>query len=209
MKGDRFQTRIAERIARSVVEFLPPVPPDVVSASAVRDEKKKGDDPLGGQDGMIRKGGGPTGGVSTMRTGTPAPVKAGEPLPSRATGSRYLVKKGDTLEGIARRHQTSVAALLKLNRMKSRDPLMAGRSLKIPGNSGDAAAEKKPLIAGKRSPIKKAGPVIYRVKRGDTLAAIAKRHGTTVRLLTRLNNLKPTDPLFVDRKLILTGNPTL
>ncbi len=210
LKSDDFQTRIAESIARSVVEFLPSVPTAAIPAPAERGgEKKRGDQPGQGAETFKKGGGGTAGAVLAGGGGAPAAVKAGEPPPVRAKGSRYRVERGDTLESIARRHQTSVAVLLKLNRMKPRDPLLAGRSLKMPGNTEEAAAERKPNIAGKRSPVKKAGPVIYRVKRGDTLAAIAKRHGTTVRLLTRLNHLKPTDPLFVDRKLILTGNPTL
>jgi len=81
--------------------------------------------------------------------------------------------------------------------------------LMIPAKYADTAEETRPIVNGKRSPVKKAGQVIYRVKRGDTLATIARRHGTTVRLLAELNHLKPSAPLFVDRKLILSGNPSL
>ena len=68
------------------------------------------------------------------------------------------------------------------------------------------ADEKRPAAGAKRAPVKKTGQVVYRVKRGDTLAAIARRHGTTVRVIGELNHLIPDAPLFVDRKLILPGN---
>ncbi len=208
LKSDRFQTRIAESIARSIIEFLPPVPPADVSASGESDEEKKRDDQGSGDVGVTKREGSRTaGGVSALRDGTPAPVKAGEPPPIQAKGSQYRVKKGDTLERIARKSGTSVAILLKLNRMKPRDPLTVNRVLKIPGKYEDTVEEKRPINNGNRSPVKKAGQVIYRVKRGDTLATIARRHGTTVRLLAELNHLKPADSLFVDRKLILSGNP--
>ena len=102
--------------------------------------------------------------------------------------------------------------LLSLNHMKLRDPLYVNRVLKITG----APAEKKenqglkaPVSEGKNVPAEKTGRVIYRVKKGDTLAVIAKRHGTTVGALAKLNRLKPADPLYVDRKLVISGNPAL
>ena len=96
--------------------------------------------------------------------------------------------------------------------MKPRDPLYVNRILKITG----APAEKKenqglkaPVSEGKNVPAEKTGRVIYRVKKGDTLAVIAKRHGTTVRVLAKLNRLKPSEPLYVDKKLVISGNPAL
>jgi N-acetylmuramoyl-L-alanine amidase len=210
LKSDRFQTRIAESIARSVVDFLPPVPPADVSASGEGDQEKQRDDQKSPEIEVMKKAGDGTGGVdSAVRGGTPARVTADEPPPTRAKASRYRVKKGDTLESIARRYGTSVAILLKLNRMKSRDPLVVNRVLKIPDKYADTVEGKMAINDAKRSPSKRAGQVIYRVKKGDTLAAIARRHGTTVRLLIDLNHLKPEAPLFVDRKLILSENPSL
>ncbi|EKD34428.1 MAG: hypothetical protein ACD_75C02343G0001 [uncultured bacterium] len=59
----------------------------------------------------------------------------------------------------------------------------------------------------KHLPTDKTRRIIYRVKKGDTLAAIAKRHGTTVPALAKLNRLKLSKPLYVDRKLIIPGKP--
>ena len=68
---------------------------------------------------------------------------------------------------------------------------------------------KAPVAEGKNVPVEKTGKVIYRVKKGDTLAVIAKRHGTTVSALAKLNHIKPSDPLYVDKKLVLSRNPAL
>lgn len=46
-------------------------------------------------------------------------------------GTRYTIKKGDTLSGIARKYGTSVAKLKAANGLKS-DLIREGRSLKIP-----------------------------------------------------------------------------
>ncbi len=90
--------------------------------------------------------------------------------------------------------------------MNLSDPLYVDRMLKIPGRRADVAEKKGKATSAKRAPVKKSGQVVYRVKRGDTLAAIARRHGTTVRVIGELNHLIPDAPLFVDRKLILPGN---
>jgi LysM repeat protein len=67
-----------------------------------------------------------------------------------------------------------------------------------------AKGTTKRVADGKRNPVSKsAAPALYRVKRGDTLAAIATMHGTTARVLIDLNRLKRPDLLYVGSKLIL------
>jgi membrane-bound lytic murein transglycosylase D len=41
----------------------------------------------------------------------------------------------------------------------------------------------------------------YRVKKGDTLGAIARRHGVTVRQLMTWNNLRSADRLSIGQRL--------
>ncbi len=67
------------------------------------------------------------------------------------------------------------------------------------------AKEKvEPVASGKRDPVSKSRvAAAYRVKRGDTLGAIATRYGTTIRVLMDLNRLKHPDQLHVGRKLLL------
>ncbi|WP_077616500.1 glycoside hydrolase family 25 protein [Caenibacillus caldisaponilyticus] len=44
----------------------------------------------------------------------------------------YVVKKGDTLSGIAARYNTSVAELVKLNKIKNPDLIYPGQKIKLP-----------------------------------------------------------------------------
>jgi LysM repeat protein len=44
----------------------------------------------------------------------------------------YKVKKGETLDIIARRNGITISELRQLNRMKRTDPLWADRKLKLP-----------------------------------------------------------------------------
>lgn len=47
----------------------------------------------------------------------------------------------------------------------------------------------------------------YIVQKGDTLYAIAKKYGTTVAALAKLNNIKNTNLIYVGQKLVISGEP--
>jgi len=126
--------------------------------------------------------------------------------PAREEILTYRVRRGDTLGKIAYRHNTTIAVLLRLNKMKLSDRLLAGRLLKIPGvSTAQERGEKQKMAERKSPPTAASGKTVYRVKRGDTLSGIAARHGTTTRVLMELNRIKRPDLLYVDRKLILPG----
>ena len=101
--------------------------------------------------------------------GLAGPVRAGRPAAVRQGGRgrgrprTYKVKKGDTLSGIAQKQlgkATRWPELFVLNRarIRHRDRLTVGQVLALPG----------------ATPIKPT-PTLYKVKRGDTLSAIAER----------------------------------
>jgi N-acetylmuramoyl-L-alanine amidase len=114
----------------------------------------------------------------------------------------YKVQRGDTLAKIAQKHATPLNELLKINRMKLKDPLLAGRMIKI---------KERPAGKETRAILKKGAPAqaekekftYYRVKKGETLEIIARRSGTTISQLRQLNRMKPSDPLLADQKLKL------
>ena len=139
-----------------------------------------------------------------------APAKEEEKAPREVV--TYTVKKGDTLEKIALMHHTTVRSIRTLNNLKTDDPMYAGRKLQVPVGKPDedlaaetaAAAKKEEKAASSKKPAPaETAPkyTTYRVKKGDTLAKIAERNGTTAEELARVNNLKLKDPLWVDRKL--------
>jgi peptidoglycan endopeptidase LytE len=86
---------------------------------------------------------------------TPAPAPAAAPAPSKAiSGSRYLVRPGDTLSAIAARAGTTVAELAALNHLADPNLIFAGQVLLIPG-PGVATAPSAPILASAPRP----GPV--------------------------------------------------
>lgn len=81
------------------------------------------------------------------------------------------------------------------------------------GDDGDAVPEQSPTTAPIESPtaVEEADPEptadargeqrTYRVRRGDTLSAIAARFDTTVRALVRLNNIEDPNKIRAGREL--------
>lgn len=220
LKSPQFQARIAEVVARAIGEFLPPLPSIAVSVSGGREENRKDRNEAPREDRTTEKvmeirrevAGRAAEAVSMAKKGDPVPKKAVDTPSVREEVSLYRVKKGDTLEKIAQRHATSVSILLRLNHIKPRDLLYVGRVIKISETTVRKKGEQGknlPVLDEKRFPAERSGKTIYRVKKGDTLAAIAKRHGTTVRVLEKLNRLKPAERLHVDRRLVIPGKTAL
>ena len=116
------------------------------------------------------------------------------PATSRGV-TRYRVRRGDTLEKIARRFGSTVGSLRSLNGLRS-SAIRADMTLAVSAPTEQLAARgPAPANAAGRSskPSATASTSItaaYRVRAGDSLIAIAKRHGTTVSQLKLLNGLQ-------------------
>lgn len=87
------------------------------------------------------------------------------------SSNEYVVKKGDTLYGIANKYNVSVDNLKSYNNL-STDSLSIGQIIKIPDNK----------VSGNE----------YVVKSGDSLYSISKKYGISVDELMSVNNLKST-----------------
>ena len=94
---------------------------------------------------------------------------------------RYRVRRGDTLGRIAERFGTTVGTLVAMNNLVQAHLIKPDQVLRVPG--GKAAA---PTVHEPAAPQE---PQRYRVRRGDTLGRIARRHGTTVDVLVAMNNV--------------------
>jgi len=94
----------------------------------------------------------------------------------------YTVQRGDTLFTIARKHHVTLKEIMALNDIKAGSVIKVGQKLKV--------SQKRAYVAKQTSKTPKSATVTYRVKRGDTLSVIAKRHKTTVKKLKALNKLK-------------------
>ena len=87
------------------------------------------------------------------------------------TTDEYIVKKGDTLYGIARKFGLTVTELKKINNLTS-NSLSIGQVLKVSKSTSNIDSDNT-----------------YIVKKGDSLYSIAQKYNTDVDTLKRLNNL--------------------
>ncbi len=127
------------------------------------------------------------------RAPTPRAVAAGNIASSVGRSATHKVRRGDTLSRIAARYGVSTSSLRRANGLRS-SSLKAGQRLRIPG-AGTAApsgrSNEPAKIAVRWSGTKDAAAAArtVRVGRGDTLTGIARRHGTTVASLRKVNGL--------------------
>lgn len=118
---------------------------------------------------------------------TTKPVKPSKPQTSSET--IYIVKKGDTLSGIASRHGTTYQVLASYNGISNPNLIRVGQVVKIPN--------------GTMSHITNTSSRTYIVKSGDTLSSIAKKYGTTYQKIAKDNNISNPNKIYPGQKLII------
>lgn len=97
----------------------------------------------------------------------------------------YKVKKGDNLLRISHRYDTTVAQIKTENNLNS-NLLRIGDKLKI------SPGKKLYRVVKKSAATPKTKIVNYKVKKGDCLSIIARRHRTTITAIVDQNKLKST-----------------
>lgn len=109
----------------------------------------------------------------------------------RASGSAavvyHTVRRGETLGAIAQRFGTDAKSIMLANNIRKPTALAVGKKLRIPRDDGPA--EEPAPVRAPRAAAAPRGPVEHEVGRGDSLWNIARRYGTTVQEIQRLNNV--------------------
>ncbi len=100
------------------------------------------------------------------------------PLFSSFGTSDIVVKKGDTLYSLSKRHNVPLGDLITTNRLSPPYTLSIGQKLKRPETGA-----------------------FYTVRKGDTLYSIARAHGQTVTEVAKTNHIKAPYTLSVGQKL--------
>lgn len=116
----------------------------------------------------------------------------------------HTVNQGETLGKIARQHATSVDELCRLNGISKTTTLRLGQKLRCKADQQTVNKSEENIAStssSKTSQTKSAQTVYYRVKQGDTLGAIARKHGMTIDKLCEINNITTTTILKVGRSL--------
>jgi len=139
-----------------------------------------------------------------VEQGSQAPSQPSAPpvrqAATRSKPSYYVVKKGDTLSSIADRYAVSVEELKKWNGKKVAPFPKSGVKIQV----GETGSPVPPAVLASKTPAKAPAKVAsakkpapaqkkvlrYKVRPGDNLTTIARRHDTTPAAIQRLNGLK-------------------
>lgn len=118
--------------------------------------------------------------AAPTRPGSPAAIAIAPPatpVADVAPVSSYTVARGDSLWSIAKKNNLTVTELAKANNLGVNAVLQPGRKLLIPGKAA--------------GPVDLAAPAgaTYKVRSGDTLASIARKHNVTPAALREANGL--------------------
>jgi LysM repeat protein len=145
----------------------------------------------------------PVGGQSYAKVKSNNPANGGKE-PSSGDIIKYRVKKGDTLASVAKRYDTSVQEIRKLNKLKKKT-LRPGQIILISGSNGTEGNGKTgvkttPKKTGvkadkRRTDNRETGSKTYIIKEGDNLTKIAKESGISLDKLLEVNKLEQGDKI--------------
>ncbi|WP_247631940.1 LysM peptidoglycan-binding domain-containing protein, partial [Microbacterium galbinum] len=124
---------------------------------------------------------------------TPAPT-----APPASAPATYTVAAGDTLFAIAQRHGIPLDALLSANGLDRSSIIYPGQSLSV---SASAPAAPAAAPAPAPAPAPATAPATYTVAAGDTLFAIAQRHGIPLDALLSANGLDRSSIIYPGQSL--------
>lgn len=129
---------------------------------------------------------------------------AGLPPEQRMRWERYTIARGDSLIGIANRHQTTPEMLREVNRLRG-NTIVAGNTLLIPRPARDPdsytlSAEAR-LDARQNRAVSGRQQITHRVTNGDTLWGLSRHYKVGVRELAAWNQMAPGDTLRVGQEL--------
>lgn len=106
----------------------------------------------------------------------------------RQAGLYYVVRKGDTLGAIARRHGTSVSSLQRANSLSSPNRLRVGQRLFVASGGRGLPPE-----------------TTHTVKKGENLTRIAALYGTSAEQLQKVNGLSSAHHIRPGQSLRIHG----
>ncbi len=118
---------------------------------------------------------------------------------AKSKSSVHVVKRGDTLYGVARRYGVTIPALAAANGMNSKSHLTAGDRLEIPGRGASGGSGSAPATESTR--------MTYKVRSGDTLSEIADKFNVSVSQLMSWNRMRQATSLRTGQKLVVYADP--
>jgi peptidoglycan DL-endopeptidase LytF len=138
--------------------------------------------------------------TNTIQPEQPAVQPTPPPPPTLAIQGEHVVIKGESFYTIAKKYGVSSRGIQEVNPGVDPARLKIGQKLAIPARTATTVAAAGSGASGTN------GLKAYTVKSGDTLVAIAKKHGVSVKELQAANNLSTTR-ITVGQKLRIPAKP--
>ncbi|MDY0910005.1 LysM peptidoglycan-binding domain-containing protein [Microbacterium sp. CFBP9034] len=119
-------------------------------------------------------------------------------IPATKAPAAYTVQRGDTISAIASKFGLRTVDVLALNGLTWRSTIYPGQVITLVGGSAAAAPS---------TPAKAAAPASasYVVTAGDTISAIASRHGVSIQAVLAANQLGWSSIIYPGQKLAIPG----
>lgn len=129
------------------------------------------------------------------------------PANQRVTWQRHTIKKGDSLNSIARQYNSDIDWIKQINKLQS-NTIVVGQTLMVPVASANKqhyrfSQTERLNQRQNQAPANNLTRVNYTVKAGDTFWSIAKAHKVEIKNLARWNNKAPKDALRIGEKLVI------
>lgn len=130
----------------------------------------------------------------------------------------YIVQSGDSLFTIAKRYNTTVSELQKINNIERGRTLKVGVKLKLPGdnsvedgteenkNTANPETSRRNKAVTKKVAVRKPAAkkiVKHTVRRGENLHTIANKYNVDVNSIKKKNKIKNGSKLFVGARLVI------
>jgi len=134
---------------------------------------------------------------------------AGLPDEKRIKLKRHIVKPGESLNSVAHAYNTTTEIIKQTNRLKG-NSLHVGRQLIVPiASKALSNYNLNPnlgLAYSSRGRKSRSRKIYYKVRRGDNLWTIAKRHSVSVKSLAKWNHMAARKTLRPGKKLVIFRN---
>lgn len=134
--------------------------------------------------------------AASVSTTIPSALQPARP----SAPASYTIARGDTISAVARRFALNTSEILRLNGLRASTIIYPGQKIKLSGKAAAAPAARKAPAAQAARPAAVSGST-YTVKAGDTLGAIAARHGVRLADVFSWNNLSGRSLIYPGQKI--------
>lgn len=140
--------------------------------------------------------------LSAASSSSPKPAATQNTSGAKKT---YTVRAGDTASAVASKNGISLAQLKSYNNIANINLIYVGQVLVV----GEGGTISQPAQAASKSATPNPAPAsntgTYRVVSGDTMSAIAAKHGMSLSALLSMNNMQVSQIIYVGQTIKVSG----